>query len=114
MFNLPTPINLLSMSPNFLWDFYCPAESLKPTQGSIIAHVENLGAKLIGHTFRHNSLLNRIIEESVKGKADRNRPPLEYKSQVVRDVGRKTYYELKRKAEKRERRRNAANQPLGC
>jgi len=71
-------------------------------------------AKLIGHSLRHNNLLGRIIEGSIEGKNSRGRPPLEYIGQLVKDLGCVTYYELKRKAEKREEWRIAANQPLSC
>lgn len=71
-----------------------------------------LRTKLIGHELRHNNILGRIIEGSIEGKNSRERPSIEYISQVVRDIGCGTYYELKRKSEKREDWKNALNPGL--
>lgn len=57
-------------------------------------------AKLIGHILRHNNLLDRIIVASIKGKNTRGRPPLEYISQLVKNLRCSTYYVLKQKAKK--------------
>lgn len=69
---------------------------------------------LVGHILRHNGLLKLIIEGTVDGKNSRGRPRLEYMSQIMEDMSCGSYWELKRKAERREEWRAAANQPNGC
>jgi len=68
-------------------------------------------ANLIGHILRHNSLLGRIIEWG-EGNS-RGRPPLDYISQMIRDMGCRSYCELKKKTEERQEWRIAENHPLG-
>jgi len=70
--------------------------------------------KLIGHTLRHNSSLNRIMEGVLEGKNVVGRPPLDYLQQIMRNVNVPHYRQMKRKAENREERRVATNQSLGC
>lgn len=48
-------------------------------------------ARLIGHILRHNSLPSRIIG-AIEGKKSRGRPPLEYISQIERDMNGRSYY----------------------
>lgn len=64
---------------------------------------------LIGHILCHNSLLSRIIEGAIEGN-NRRKPPLDYISQKARDMDCRFYCELKRKAEKRQEWKIAANQ----
>jgi len=81
---------------------------------SFLKTLKTRKAKLIGHILRHNSLLSRIIKSAIEGNKSRGRPPLDYISQIVRDMDCRSYCELKRKAEKRQEWKISANQPLGC
>ncbi|KAF0753996.1 Uncharacterized protein FWK35_00020374 [Aphis craccivora] len=81
---------------------------------SFLKTLKTRRVKLIGHILRQNSLLSRIIEGAIEGNNSRGRPPLDYISQIVRYMDCRSYCELKRKAEKRQEWRIAANQPLGC
>ena len=65
--------------------------------------------QLTGHLMRHEGLLKTIIEGYVDGKRPRGRPRLRYMDQIMKDVGCTTYGEMKRKAERREEWRSAAN-----
>jgi len=57
---------------------------------------------------RHEGLLKLIIEGRVQGKNDRGR--LEFIQQIIKDRGCDSYVEMKRKADKREEWKMAANQ----
>lgn len=48
----------------------------------------------------NNRLLSRIIKGIIEKKNSRDRPPLDYISQIVRDMNCISDYELKRKAKK--------------
>jgi hypothetical protein len=69
---------------------------------SFLKTLKTRKAKLIGHILRQNSLLSRIIEGAIEGNNSRERPPLDYISQIVRDMDCRSYCKLKRKAEKRQ------------
>ena len=49
--------------------------------------------KLMGHTLRHGGLLRDILERELGKK--RERPRLEYFEQIIRDMGYKTFREVK-------------------
>lgn len=68
----------------------------------LLKNSKNWRAKLISHTLQHNNVLERIIEGSIKEKNGRKWLLLEFMDQVLSDRGCKTYYNLKRKAEKQE------------
>lgn len=50
---------------------------------------------MIGHTLRHDSLLKLIIEEYMNGKTGRERPRIEYISQIMNDMNMGSYLDLK-------------------
>jgi hypothetical protein len=81
---------------------------------SFLKTLKTRRAKLIEQVLRHNSLLSRIIKGVIQGDNSRGRAPLDYISQIVRDMDCRSYCELKRKAEKRQEWKIVANQPLGC
>ena len=58
--------------------------------------------------------VKRIIEGTIEGKNHRERPRLDYMKLLMVDMNFTSYCELKRKAEKHEEWRAAANQPMGC
>jgi len=96
------------------WTEHIRNEEVYRRAGEISSFLKTLGtrrANLIGHVLRHNSLLSRIIEGAIEGNNSRGRPPLDYISQIVRDMNCRSYCELKRKAEKRQEWKIAANQP---
>jgi len=64
----------------------------------------------IGHIMRHNGLLKLIIEGKVGGNNHMGRPRLEFIQQIIKDQGCDSYIEMKRKADKGEEWRIAANQ----
>jgi hypothetical protein len=49
------------------------------------------------------------MEGAIEGNNSRGRSPLDYISQIVRDMDCRSYCEFKRKAEKRQQRKIAAN-----
>lgn len=59
---------------------------------------------------RHKGLLKLIIEGGIDGKNHRGRPRLEYIQQIIRDQGCNSYVQMKRRADKREEWKMAANQ----
>ena len=81
---------------------------------SFLQNLKGRRAKFIGHILWHNGLVKRIIEGTIEGKNHRGRPRLDYMKQLMVDMNCTSYCELKRKAEKREEWRAAANQPMGC
>lgn len=54
------------------------------------------------------------MKKMIEGKNVVSRPPLDYLQQIMRDVYVPNYRQMKRKAENREERRVATNQPHGC
>lgn len=81
---------------------------------SLMKQLKQRRAKFLGHLLRRDSLAKRVIEGQIEGRNRRGRPRLEYIKQIVCDMGCQSYVELKRKAERREEWRAAANQPEGC
>ena len=76
---------------------------------SLLKSIVKRRVQLTGHLMRHEGILNTIIEGYVAGKRPRGRPRLRYMDQIKEDVGCKTYEEMKRKAERHEEWRFAAN-----
>jgi hypothetical protein len=68
--------------------------------------------KLIGHLSQHVGILKTIIEGRTEGRNYSGRPWLAYIEQIMEDVNCTTYVEMKRKAERRRERRDAANRSL--
>jgi len=65
---------------------------------------------MIGHTLRHDSLLKLIIEGYVDGKTGRGSPIMEYVSDIMKDIGIRSYRDIKELSFDREDWRAAANQ----
>jgi hypothetical protein len=51
---------------------------------------------MVGHILRHEGLMKTVLEGRVEGKNYRGRPRLEYIEQIIKEVGCKTYSEMKR------------------
>jgi len=66
--------------------------------------------KMIGHILRHDSLTKNVIESDVEGYIRRGRPRMEYMKQIMIDMGKDSYKELKELSYNREAWRTAANQ----
>ena len=69
---------------------------------SILQAVVNRRVQLIGHILRHGGILLTIIEGLVDGKRPGGRLRLQFMDQIMKDVGCKTYEEMKGKADRRE------------
>jgi len=67
-------------------------------------------AKMIGHLPRHESLSKTVIEGDVEGHIGRERPRMEYMKQIIMDMGKNSYKELKELSNDRDAWRTAANQ----
>jgi hypothetical protein len=61
---------------------------------------------MIGHILRHDSLTKNVIE----GYIGRGRPIMEYMKQIMIDMGKNSYRELKELSYNRKTWRTAANQ----
>jgi len=64
----------------------------------------------IGYIMRHDGLLKMIIEGKLEGKNRRGSQILEFIQQIIKDQECDSYFEMKRKADKKEEWRMAANQ----
>lgn len=49
----------------------------------------------IGHIIRNNELITTIIEEKIDRKAGRGRPRTQFMKQIMEDIGKTNYKELK-------------------
>ncbi|VVC40587.1 Reverse transcriptase domain [Cinara cedri] len=67
-------------------------------------------AKIIGHLLRHESLSKTVIEGDVEGHIGKGRPRMEYMKQIIIDMGKNSYKELKELSNDRVTWRTAANQ----
>jgi len=65
---------------------------------------------MIGHLLRHESLSETVIEGDVKGHIGRGRPRMEYTKQIIVEMGKNSYKELKGLSNDRDEWRTAANQ----
>ncbi|VVC38382.1 Hypothetical protein CINCED_3A003431 [Cinara cedri] len=65
--------------------------------------------KWIGHLIRNNSWITTIIEGKIEGKPGRGRPRQAYMKQIMLDIGRESYIELKRVAMNREEWKNISS-----
>jgi len=52
-------------------------------------------ANMIRHLLRHDSLLKTVIEGNVDGHIGRGKPRMEYMKQIIIDMGKNSYKELK-------------------
>ncbi|VVC27478.1 Hypothetical protein CINCED_3A011221 [Cinara cedri] len=67
-------------------------------------------AKMIGHLLRHESLSKTILEGDFEGHIGRGRPRMEYTKQIIIDIGKNSYKELKELSNDKVTWRTAANQ----
>ena len=77
---------------------------------SILRTIKKRRVKLIGHTLRHEGILQHIFESGLGRKTIRGRPPKDYCSQIREDVGCSSYREMKRLARDRDIWRTRSNQ----
>uniref|UniRef100_A0A8D8R613 Craniofacial development protein 2 n=1 Tax=Cacopsylla melanoneura TaxID=428564 RepID=A0A8D8R613_9HEMI len=67
----------------------------------VIINLEIRRAAWIGHILRHEGLLHTLIEGAIEGRNQRGRPRQEYLDHLKKDMGCRTYEELKEMAEDR-------------
>lgn len=67
--------------------------------------------KFVGHSLRHEGLLNNVIQSDIVGKNRKGRPRLCYSNQITSDVGCKNIREMFQLAQDRDRWRAASNRP---
>jgi hypothetical protein len=65
--------------------------------------------KWIGHLIRNNKWITTIIEGKIEGKSVRGRPGQSYMKQIMLDIRRELYAELKRVAINREEWKNISS-----
>jgi len=70
-------------------------------------------ANMIGHLLHHNSLSKTVIKGDVEGHIGRGRPRMEYMKQIIIDMGKNSYKELKELSNDKDACRTAANQSNG-
>jgi len=64
----------------------------------------------MGHILRHDNLTKNVIEGDVEGYIGKGRPRMEYMKQILIDMVKDSYKELKKLSYNREAWRTAANQ----
>lgn len=67
----------------------------------VMNNIEKRRAAWIGHILRHEGLLHTLIEGATEGRNQRGRPRQEYLDDLKKDMGCRTYEELKEMAEDR-------------
>jgi len=65
---------------------------------------------MIEHLLRHDNLSKTAIEGDVEGHIERERPRMEYMKQIIIDMRKNSYKELKELSNDRDACRTAANQ----
>jgi len=65
---------------------------------------------MIGHILRHDCLTKNVIEGDVEGYIGRGRSRMEHMKQIIMNMGKNSYKELKELSYNREAWRIAANQ----
>ena len=68
---------------------------------------------LIGHIMRHDGLMKTTVEGLEDGKRSKARPRMCYIGQIIKDVRKKKYVNMKRLADRRAEWRAASNQFIG-
>ena len=79
-------------------------------QRAILKTIKRRRDKLIGHTLRHESILQHILESGIGKKTQKGRPPQDYCRQIIEDVACGSYREMKDLARNRELWRARSNQ----
>jgi len=64
-------------------------------QKAIWKTIKERRKKWIGHIMRNNERITTIIEGKIEGKAGRGRPRTPFMKQIIDDVGKTNYKELK-------------------
>ena len=65
---------------------------------------------LIGHIMKHDSLIKTIVEGLVDGKRGKGRPRMYYIGQIIKDIRKNKYVNMKKLAHRRAEWRAASNQ----